>query len=165
VHGRENEVAGLRRLERRLGGLLVTKLADQDHVGILAQHTPECLHEGLGVEPHLALGHDAAAVWVDDLDRVFDRDDVLPARSVDLVDHRREGRRFSRPGRAGDEDEAAGLVREPLHPGRETELLEGRHLVRDMAEGERDEPRWRNPLTRKRPTPSAMYAVSRSPEA
>ena len=43
VHRREDEVARLGRLERRLGGLLVAELADQDHVRVLAQDAPERL--------------------------------------------------------------------------------------------------------------------------
>ena len=38
VDRREHEVAGLGRGQRRLDGLLVAHLADQDHVGVLAQH-------------------------------------------------------------------------------------------------------------------------------
>ena len=114
VHRREDEVAGLGRLERRLGGLGVAELADQDHVGVLAQHAPDRGEERLGVEPDLALVDDAALVGVEDLDRVLDRDDVLAPRAVDVVDHRRERGRLARAGRAGDEHEAAMLLGQAL---------------------------------------------------
>ncbi len=45
VHRREDEVAGLGGLQRRLGGLAVAQLADQDHVGVLAEHAPQRLGE------------------------------------------------------------------------------------------------------------------------
>ena len=115
VHRREHEVARLGRLERGLRRLGVAELADQDHVRVLAQRAAERLLERLGVEPDLALVDDAGVVVVEDLDRVLDRDDVLLPRAVDVVDHRGERRRLARAGRAGDEDQAAVLLAEPLH--------------------------------------------------
>ena len=138
VHRGEDEVARLRGLEGRLGGLLVAELADQDHVGVLAQHAPERLQVRLGVEPDLALVDDAAPVVVHELDRVLDRDDVLLPAAVDRVDDRGEGRRLSRPGRAGDEDEPAVLVGQPGHAVGEAEFREARNLLRDETECERD---------------------------
>ena len=79
--------------------------------GILAQRAPQRLAERLGVEPDLALVDDAVVIRMQDLDRVLDRDDVLLPVAVHVVDHRRERRRLSGAGRAGDEDEAAVLVR------------------------------------------------------
>ena len=70
-------VARLGGLQRGLSGLGVAQLADQDHVGILAQCASKRLHEVRGVETDLALVDDARVVAVQDLDRVFDRDDVL----------------------------------------------------------------------------------------
>ncbi len=77
VHGREDEVARLGGSESGLGGLGVPELADQDHVGVLAESAAQRLRERSGVETDLALVDDAAVVGVDDLDRVLDRDDVL----------------------------------------------------------------------------------------
>ena len=106
-------MAGLGGLKRSLRRLGVAKLADQDHVGVLAERAAECLAERLGVETHFALVDDALIVRVKDLDRVLDRDDVLRTSSVDLADHRRERRRLARTGGSGDEDQAAVLVRQP----------------------------------------------------
>ena len=77
-------------------------------------------------------------VVVEDLDRVLDRDDVLPARAVDVADHRGERRRLAGAGRARDEDQPAVLLGEPLDAGRQAEALEVGHVARDHAEGERD---------------------------
>ena len=131
-------MAGLGGLQRGLRGLGVAQLADQDHVGVLAQRAAERLVERVGVEPDLALVDDAADVLVEDLDRILDRDDVLLARAVDVIDHRRERRRLSGAGRAGDEHEAAVLARELLHARRQGERLEGRDGLRNDAERERD---------------------------
>ena len=127
----------LRGLQRGLRRLGVAELADQDRVGILPKHAAERLAEALGVEPDLALVDDAAAVGMEDLDRILDRDDVLVACPVDVVEHRREGRRLARAGRARDEHEAAVLVREPLHARGHAELVEAGHFARNDAEGER----------------------------
>ena len=138
VQRREHEVARLGRLQRGLCGLGVAQLADEDDVRVLAEHAAQRLAEALGVEPDLALVDDAAAVGMEDLDRILDRHDVLAARAVDLVEHRRERRRLAGAGRAGDEDEAALLLREPGDAGREMEVVEARDLARDHAERERD---------------------------
>ena len=131
-------MARLGGLERGLRGLGVAQLADQDRVRVLAEHAAQRLGEVGGVEPDLTLVDDAVAVGVEDLDRVLDRDDVLVARAVDVVEHRRERRRLARAGRARDEHEAAVLLGEPLHARRQAQLLEARHLARDHAERERD---------------------------
>ena len=164
VHRREDEVAGLGGLERGLRGLGVAELADQDHVRVLAQRAAERLEERLGVEADLALVDDAAAVGVQDLDRILDRDDVLPPRAVDVVDHRGERRRLSRAGGAGDEDEAAVLLGEAAHAGREardrSKLGTSFGITRNANE---IAPRCRKTLTRKRGRSVAVYAMSRSP--
>ena len=81
VQRREDEVAGLRRLQRDLGRLGVAQLADEDDVGVLPQHPAKRLREALRVEADLALVDDAAAVVMEDLDRILDRHDVLPSAS------------------------------------------------------------------------------------
>jgi hypothetical protein len=62
-------------------------------------------------------------VAVHELDRVLDREDVLRALTVDLVDQRRERRRLTGAGRPGDEDEAARLVGQRVERRRDAKLL------------------------------------------
>ena len=62
VQGGEDEVAGLGGGQRDRDGLEVTHLADQDDVGVLAQHVLEGVGEGVGVLPHLALVDHAGLV-------------------------------------------------------------------------------------------------------
>jgi hypothetical protein len=118
--------------------LQVAHLADEDHVGVLAQGGTKALRERRRVLADLALVDDAGPVMVQELDRVLDREDVLAARVVDVVHQRRERRRLARTGRAGDEHEAARLVGELVEPRRHPELLEGLDLVRDQPEGRAD---------------------------
>ena len=108
VKGGEHEVAGLRCGERDGDGLEVAELADEDHVGVLAQHVLERGCEAVRVVADLTLVDQRTVVVVQELDRVFDGDDVVGARAVDEVDERGERRRLSGAGRAGDQHEAAG---------------------------------------------------------
>ncbi len=130
-------MARLRSFERRLGALGVAELAEQDDVGVLAQHPLDRREVGLGVDPDLALVDDAATVLVEDLDRILDRDDVLVPCPVDVVDHRRERGRLSRARGAGAEDEAALFFSKAGDAGRQAQLFEGRNVLRDHAECER----------------------------
>ena len=77
VQRREHEVAGLGGGERGRDRLEVAHLAEEDHVGVLAQRRAQRLAEGRCVGADLALGDDAALVPVHELDRVFDGEDVM----------------------------------------------------------------------------------------
>ena len=134
----KDEVPRLRGLHRRLRGLCVAELADQDHVRVLAQRPPKGLAERGRVDPHLALVDDALPVVVQELDRVLDRDDVALARVVNVTDDRREGRRLAGAGRARAEDESALRFRKLRDSVRQPELDERRDDTGDQAEGERD---------------------------
>ena len=72
----EDEVAGLGRGQRGRDRLEVAHLAEQDHVGVLAERGAERLGEAAGVGADLALVDDAALVPVQELDRILDREDV-----------------------------------------------------------------------------------------
>jgi len=94
VQRREDEVAGLGRRQRGRDGLRVAHLADEDDIGVLAQHASERRPEVGGVGTDLTLVDDRLLVGVQDLDRVLDGHDVAAHRRVDVVDHRGEGRRL-----------------------------------------------------------------------
>jgi hypothetical protein len=114
---------------------MVAHLAEEDHVGVLAESGAESAREVGRVDTDLALVNDAALVPVHELDRVLDREDVLGALAVDLVDQRGKGGRLTRAGRARHEHEAAGLVGERVEARRDPELLERLDLGRNQAEG------------------------------
>ena len=129
VHGverRQDQVAGLGRLHRRPHGLGVPHLADQDHVGVLPQGGSERREEALGVAADLALVDRRDLVAEKDLDRVLDRHDVALPGVVEVLDHRGQGRGLARAGRAGYQDQAARLVREPSDHLGQTHLVEAR---------------------------------------
>src|SRR5829696_1191105 len=82
----EDEVAGLGGRERGRDRLEVAHLAEEDHVGVLAERAAKRVCEGRRVGADLALVDDAVLVPVEELDRVLDRDDVIRPGPVDLVD-------------------------------------------------------------------------------
>ena len=134
VQGREDQVAGLGRGQRHRDGLQVAHLADQDDVGVLAQHVLERVGEGPGVLADLALVDQAALVLVQELDRVLDGHDVVLAGPVGQVDQRRERRRLAGAGGAGHEHEATRQAGEVRDRRRDAEGLQRLDLEGDDAE-------------------------------
>ena len=92
------------------------------------------VEKSLGVDADLALVDHRELVVVEDLDRVLDRDDVDLAVVVDVVDHAGERRGLARPGRTGDEHQAARLQGERGEHGRQAEVVE-----RDRADADATE--------------------------
>ena len=91
----------------------VGQLADDEHVGVLAQRVAQAALERRGVLPHLALVDDRLAVLVQELDRLLDGEDVARPGPVDAVDERRQRGGGAGAVRAAHEHEAA-LVVAPL---------------------------------------------------
>ena len=106
VQRAEDHVPGERRLHGDLGRFQVADLADQDHVRVLPQDGPQAGGEGdvdVGVDRAL---DDAVDVV---LDRVFGGDDLV-GDVVQLVEGGVERGGLAGAGRAGDQDDAVGLV-------------------------------------------------------
>ncbi len=125
VQRREHEVARLGGRQGGGDGLGVAHLADEDDVGVLPHRRAEGDEEALGVEAHLPLADGGHVVTVEHLDRVLDGDDVALAGVVDVVDHRRQGRRLARARRSRHEHEPALLVGESPDRLGEAEVVEG----------------------------------------
>ena len=87
----------------------------------------------LGVRAHFALVDQALLVLVHELDRILDRDDVLVARPVDVIDHRAQRRRLARAGRSGDQHEPFVQLAQIQDVRRKPELLGGEDVGRDDA--------------------------------
>ena len=134
VQRAEHQVSRLRRLDGNRNGLEIPQLADQHDVRIFAQRRPQRVLERIGVRVHFALIDQALLVFVHELDRVLDRDDVILPRLVDVIDHRAERRRLPRSGRSGDQHQALVQLAQVQDERRQPELLGGEDLRRDDAE-------------------------------
>ena len=114
-----------------VGVVLVGGLA-RDAVAPPVDRRHERVGERIGVVPYLALVYDAFFVGVDELDGVFDGDDVLSKVIVDVVDHRRLGRRLAASR------SARYYYQPPWHLGkfpdhrREMQKIEGQIFGRDQ---------------------------------
>ena len=73
VQGGQHQVAGLGGGDRDRGRLEVAQLADQDDVGVLAQHVPQGVGKSAVSSPTSRWLTTLAAVRVQVLDRVLDR--------------------------------------------------------------------------------------------
>ena len=107
VQRAEHDVARFGRGDGRLDRFQVAHFADQDHVGVLPQGAANRLGEAGDVDADFALVDRRLLVVVIELDRVFDRDDVVIDVVVDVVDHRRQRGRLARTGRTGHQDQPA----------------------------------------------------------
>jgi hypothetical protein len=86
------------------------------------------------MHPHFPVIDDAALALMDELDGVFDGDDVVLAGSVRLVDDGGQGSRFTAPRRARYEDEPPGKGGQLGDHGRQTELLGGEDRAGNFTE-------------------------------
>ena len=134
----EHQVAGLGGGQRGGDGLQVAHLADEDHVGVLAQRGAQALGEARGVAAQLALVDQAPLVLVQELDRVLDGEDVLLARGVDLVDHGGQRGGLAGARGPGDEHHPAGQGGHLANDRRHAERLERLDHAGDHAERRAD---------------------------
>jgi hypothetical protein len=139
VQRRENEVARVRGLQRRIERFEISNFADEDDVGVLTQHAAKGLTERRRVGADLTLVDVRVHVTMEELDRVLDRDDVGAAILIDVLDHRRQRRRLARAGNSRDEDETTRLHRDLLEHRGQAQLADRLRLIRDgphrVAEG------------------------------
>ena len=115
--------------EREFDGFEVAHFPDQHDVRILAQRTAQRRGKGLRMHADLAVIDQRLLRAMHKLDRILDRDDVIFAVQVRVIDHRGERGAFARTRRAGHEHEAFFQHREPLQDRRKTEFVGGQHLA------------------------------------
>mmetsp|Transcript_11755 Transcript_11755/g.27414 ORF Transcript_11755/g.27414 Transcript_11755/m.27414 type:complete len:255 (-) Transcript_11755:716-1480(-) len=137
-------------------GLAVADLADQDAVGCLAQRVLQRDLQRGGVAPDLALVDDRALVAEQVFDRVFDGEDVARHRLVAQLQHGSQRGALAGAGGAHHQNQAALFLDHLPQDGRQAEGLQGRDVMRDVAEYASD----RAPLP-KPGQPKAADAVDR----
>ena len=120
-----------------IGPLLVYIFAIK-HIGILAESGFQSTCESCRIEAEFTLRDDRFAVANQKLDRIFDRENVRVLRVVDVVDHRRKRRRFSRPGDTRDKNETAFVLRNFLDHFWKFQLFEIRNIERNIPDDHPD---------------------------
>src|SRR3970040_2491439 len=101
MHGRENEVARVRRRHGGLDGLRIAHFAQENYIRVFTESGAHRFGEGIGINTNLALCDNGALFGKEKFDWVLDGDDVLAAREIDAVDERGECRGFTASGGAG----------------------------------------------------------------
>ena len=134
MQGAEGEVAGFGDAESGFDGLKVAHFADQHDVGVFAERGTQGAAEALRVLVNLTLIDQTILVGMDELDGIFDGDDVLVALAVDLIEHGGQGGGFAGAGGTGDQDQTARTIAEFGDYGRKIELGEGFNLKGNDAE-------------------------------
>ena len=102
---------GLRGSQRELNRFEIAHFAHEDDVGILAERGLQRIGEGQRMDAQLALVDETFLCFMDELDRIFDGDDVAFEGVVEIIHHRGERRGFAGAGRAGHKDQALFLDR------------------------------------------------------
>src|SRR4051794_19883658 len=92
----EHQMAGFRRSEGEPDRLQVAHFAYEHDVGILAQRRAQRFGETERVSVHLPLVDETTLGLVHELDWILDRDDVVRAIVVAMIDHARECGRLAR---------------------------------------------------------------------
>src|SRR5262249_29130571 len=106
----------------------VAHFANEDDVRVLTKCSAQRGRKVCRVHFDLALIDEAALVAVQELDRVFNRDQVIGARRVDAVDHRRERSRLTGTGGTRDANEAALIFANLVEDNRKIQFFDGANL-------------------------------------
>ena len=87
VQGAEDQVPGLCGGQGELNRFEVAHFAHEDDIGILAERGLQRIGEGQRVNAELALVDETLLCFMNELDRIFDRDDVAFEGIVEVIDH------------------------------------------------------------------------------
>ena len=108
----EHQVPGLGSGHRHADGLGIAHFTDEDDVRIFAHRGTNAIGESGYVGMEFALHYLGLLAAVDELDGVFKGNDVHPARTVQVIDHRGEGGALARTRGASDENHALVIVQQ-----------------------------------------------------
>ena len=134
MQGCQGEVAGLGDPQGRFHRLQVAQLANEHYVGVLAQGRPQGRREGPGIGVNLPLVDQTVPVVVQELERIFNGQDMGVAVAVDPVDHGRQGGGLSAAGSPRHQDQAPVFSAECLQYRRQIEGVEAADLVGNALE-------------------------------
>ena len=103
----QHQVAGLGGSQSQADGLQVAHFTDQDDVRVFAQRRAQRFGKAQRVAMDLTLVDQALLRGVHELDRIFNRQDVIRAVLVAMVEHAGERGRLARTGRPGDQHQSS----------------------------------------------------------
>ncbi len=124
----ETEMASLGERDGSLHGLGVANFADQDNVRGLTQGILQRRLKRVSVGADLALGDDRLFMPMDELDGIFDRNDMSGFAGITVVDHRRQRGRLTGTSRAYHQDQTALRHGNVLEDRRQTHVIERQHI-------------------------------------
>ena len=125
VERREDQVAGFGGGESRFECLAVSHFTDHDDVGVLSEGVDESGVEAGGIQSDFALLEEGAVVLERVFDRIFDGDDVLFGRVVDVVQHGGHGCGFTGTSCTRHKDDAVAETGDLLEDFRKVDFLNG----------------------------------------
>ena len=128
VQSGKHEVAGFRSQQRRRNGFEVAHFADQNDVGVLTEGSAQRRREVRGVHFDFPLIDKALLVAVQELNGVFDGDQMVGAVGIDAVDHRRQRGGLTGPRRSGNQHQPALLFADFGDYGGEVQFFRGANL-------------------------------------
>ena len=131
MQGGKDQVSGFCGGQGQLDRIQVPHFAHEDDVRIFAEGRPQRIGKGQSMHAQLPLIDQALFRLVDELDRIFDREDMSFERIVQIVDHCSQRGGFSGAGRAGHQDQAFFPVAELPKDRRHAELFQRKNLGRN----------------------------------
>ncbi len=135
MQGREHEMSGFCRRDDSSNRLRIPHLSHHDDVGILANRIAKRFAEVGRVDADLALGDTGLRVREEELDRIFDRDDVNRPALAEVPPQRRQRGRFATPRRPWTSTQTHRQVAELQQGIGQLELLNRLHVDRDHPKG------------------------------
>ncbi len=137
VQGRKHEVTRLRECQSERDALEIAHLANHHEVRILTEHMLEAFRKRDEVAPEFALTDEALLRIEEELDRIFERDDVDRRFGEQLLDDGSQRRRFARSGRTGEEDKTVHPAAEIEHDVWNRQFVDRWDCLRDDTCGKR----------------------------
>ena len=134
----EHDVAGLGGRNGGFNGFQIAHFADQDHVRILPESAADGFGEAGDIHADFALVDGRFLVVMEELDRIFNRDDVVIHILVDVVHQSGQRGALAGAGGPGDQKQAAGAEHQLGHHVRQSQLRGGEHGVGNLTQHHRD---------------------------
>ena len=118
-------MAGFSRPQPDLDGFTVAHLADQNHLGRLAQRRPQPMSVSVKIHAQLALVESGFFMRMLIFHRVFQGDDVHRLVFIDFIQNGRQRGGFTRAGGPGDKDDPVDLLGDLVHGLGQLALVDG----------------------------------------